>query len=127
MYPGSSLIPFCLSPMSGGAASNGAGRSHSSDVIETVNVFLSGDLGVRFESLVLFAEPLFDLYGLSLEDALRLRDEPQNADEPLVAALEAARLFWAFFSLNAEEQAQYQRTLSAFLLGPEYSDDDEEE
>lgn len=126
MYPGNELLPFCLTPAENGVGSNGTTR-HSNDLTNTVEVFVSGALGVRFESLVLFAEPVFDLYGLNLEDALRLRDNARNADESSVAALEAARLFWAFFTLDPEEQAQHQRTLTSFLLGPEYSDEDEEE
>lgn len=88
-------------------------------------IFTREQTGLRFESLVLFAEPLFTAYGLDVSDAFALKDDPSRADEPTVAVLEAARLFWAYFSLPLAERDNRLAVLQRHLLGPEHSIDDE--
>ena len=52
-----------------------------------VDALLSGETGVQYESLALFAEPLFTLYDLDPADAFTLRTEPETATETPTAAI----------------------------------------
>ncbi len=90
-----------------------------------VRALVDGETGVRFESLALFADPLFELYDLDPMAAFELRAHPDDADEATVAVMEAARLLWAFFSLPMKERADRHDALAAFLLGPGATPEDE--
>jgi hypothetical protein len=90
-----------------------------------VRALVEDETGVRFESLVLFAEPLLQLYELEAEEAFRLRDRPDEADESVIAVIEAARLLWAYFSLDPSERLARRPVLAAHLVGPEPSEEDE--
>jgi hypothetical protein len=90
-----------------------------------VRALVDNETGVRFESLALFADPLFELYDLDAGAAFELHASPDEADETTVAVMEAARLLWAFFSLPASERAARRATLTAWLAGPDATPEDE--
>ncbi len=87
-------------------------------------VLVGGETGVLYESLALFAEPLFGLYDLDASDAFRLRTEPDAVGDDTVALLETARVLWAFFSLPPSERAHQRSALAAQLVGDEVGDDE---
>lgn len=89
-----------------------------------VRALVSGETGLRFESLVLFAEPLFQQFGLDLADAFALRERPETAEPEVVSLLEAARLLWSFFELPPPERARRRSALAAHLLGAEPTEAD---
>lgn len=119
------LLPLpCFAPHAGGDGALGE-PGHRAGIARKASVFAQQETGVRFESLVLFADPLFDLYDIDQLDAFALKGSPEEADEAVVAVLEAARLFWAYFALPAGEQPDQLPALSNFLLGPEQTPEDE--
>lgn len=103
---------------------NGAPASEP-PLMRKARALVHGETGLLFEPLVLFAEPLFDLYGLDPDAALALRHHPERADEGVLAALEAARVLWAYFALPEPARAERYPRLAAFLLGAHYSPADE--
>lgn len=90
-----------------------------------VRALVDDETGVRFESLALFADPLFELYGLDAMAAFELHARPDEADETTVAVMEAARVLWAYFSLPAKQRTTRRDALAAFLLGPDAAPEDE--
>jgi hypothetical protein len=109
-------------------SSGGDGASPAVDASERqakVRSLVNEETGLRFEPLVLFAEPLFDMYDLDPGEAFALRQNPDDADEAVVAVVEAARLLWAYFRLSPAEQLDRHATLASFLLGPEHSIEEE--
>lgn len=88
-----------------------------------VDALLSGETGVQYEALALFAEPLFTLYELDPAEAFSLRTNPEAADD-IVALMEAARVLWAFFSLPTAERGHRRQALVAQLVGEEAGEDD---
>lgn len=92
--------------------------------LRKVRALTEDETGLRFEALVLFAEPLFDLYELDATEAFMIKHDPASADDSAVLALEAARLFWAYFSLPDAERAEQEDTLADFLLGPGHTPED---
>ncbi len=84
---------------------------------------VSGETGVQYEALALFAEPLFALYDLDPAQAFSLRDGAE-ADEETVALLETARVLWAYFAIPPAERAHRRPALAAQLVGDEPTDDD---
>jgi hypothetical protein len=123
MPPLTSLPSPLFAPVAGGDGAPAA--PHPLDVTQKARVFVNEDTGVRFESLVLFAEPLFELYDLDATDAFDLRSSPGSADEATVAVLEAGRLLWAYFSLPAGARDKYHDALADQLLGPDHAPDEE--
>ncbi len=92
---------------------------------EALNVYLSGQSGIRFESLAQFAGPLFDLYELdwrALDSAPGARDRDEIAT--MVAVLDTARLLWSFFSLDEEKSLQMLPELEDALLGRHARDEE---
>ena len=89
-----------------------------------VRALLDEETGIRFESLALFAEPLFAHYDLDATAAFEVRAEG-DADEATLAVLEAARVLWAYFSLPQRERTARRDDLATFLLGPDAASDDE--
>ena len=83
-----------------------------------------GETGVMFESLALFAEPLFALYDLDAADAFRLKTEPAAVGDDVVAILETARVLWAFFSMPPSERAHKRQALAAQLVGEDPTEED---
>ena len=90
-----------------------------------MRALLDNETGVRFESLALFADPLFELYDLDAGAAFELHANPDDADETTVAVMEAARLLWAYFSLPERERDARRGALTHFLAGPDATPEDE--
>ncbi|MEM6326526.1 MAG: hypothetical protein AAF791_05355 [Bacteroidota bacterium] len=82
-----------------------------------LEVLLTGETGVQFEALALFAEPLFTLYELDPAEPFVLRTEPASVSDEVVALMEAARVLWAFFSLSPTTRGQRRQALAAQLIG----------
>lgn len=78
---------------------------------------LDGETGVQFESLVLFAEPLFSQYGLDIAEAFEMRTDTKAVSDEALALLETARMLWAFFSLPPAERAPRRPALTEQLIG----------
>ena len=89
-----------------------------------VDALREGETGVQFESLALFAEPLFTLYELDPAQAFSLKTDPAQADDEVVALMEAARVLWAFFSLSPSSRAHRRQALAAQLVGEDAEPDD---
>lgn len=85
---------------------------------------VSGETGVQFEALALFAEPLFTLYEHDPAEAFALRADPEHADDEAVALLEMARVLWAFFSMPPPERAHKRPALAAQLVGDDPTEED---
>ena len=90
-----------------------------------VRALTTNETGIRFESLALFAQPLFELYDLDAAAAFELHQQPDEADEATIAVMEAARVLWAYFSLSEADRAARLPALSDFLLGPAATPEDE--
>ena len=113
----------------GSGYSQGFGPGPAEDALAArrraiVDALLSGETGVQFESLALFAEPLFTLYEHDPAEAFTLRTDPAGADDETVALMETARVLWAFFSLSASSRAHRRPALIAQLVGGEATSDD---
>lgn len=90
----------------------------------TARALVSGETGVQFDALVLFAEPLLTMYGLDLADAFALKANPDEAPLEVLTVLETARVLWAFFSLPPSERVARRAALAARLVGPSPSEED---
>jgi hypothetical protein len=117
--PHADFDPDMLGALDGAVADAFAARK-----ARLTEVLVGGETGVVFESLALFAEPLFTLYELNPADAFRLREAPDEVGDDIVALLETARVLWAFFSMPPPERAHKRQTLAAQLVGEDPSDDD---
>lgn len=113
------LDPDAVAAIDGAAADAFAKRK-----ARLTRVLVDGETGVQYESLALFAEPLFSSYGLDAADAFRLRDAPDDVADDTVALLETARVLWAFFSLPHAERAHKRQSLAAQLVGEDPSEED---
>ena len=89
-----------------------------------VEALVTGETGVQFESLALFAEPLFTLYELDPAAAFTLKTETSGAADEVVALMETARVLWAFFSLSTASQGHRRQALVEQLVGGEAEADD---
>ncbi|MDT0630532.1 hypothetical protein RQM47_09390 [Rubrivirga sp. S365] len=117
--PGAPLDPETVAALDGAAADAFAQRK-----ARLTRVLVEGETGVQFESLALFAEPLFALYGLDAADAFRLRAEPDAVADDAVALLETARVLWAFLSMPPADRAHQRASLAAQLVGEDPSEED---
>jgi len=117
--PLADLDPETVAAFDGAAAEAFADRK-----ARLTRVLVDGETGVLYESLALFAEPLFALYDLDAADAFRLRTEPEAVADDTVALLETARVLWAFFSLPAPDRAHKRSALAAQLVGEDPSEED---
>ena len=90
-----------------------------------LNVYLDGASGVPYETLVEFAEPLFELFEIDPR-AASLRGAERQADElaTMLSTLDLARLFWAYFLLEAEDVNRARDQLRNVLLDAPPSPDD---
>ena len=113
------LDPETIAALDGASADAFAARKKT-----LARVLTSGETGVQFASLALFAEPLFSLYELDPEDAFRLATEPETVADDTVALLETARVLWAFLTLPTSEQGHRRQALAAQLVGDDPSEDD---
>lgn len=82
-----------------------------------LDVFLNGEAGIQFESLLHFAEPLFELYQVDLRSSLQKSERTAEELATMVAILETARLLWAFFSLPEQDRNKKIEDLERGLLG----------
>lgn len=89
-----------------------------------IQALLDNETGVRFESLALFAEPLFTLYEIDPGDAFQLYQDPKTVSDETLALLETARILWAFFSLSPDQRAHHRSTLAMQLIGESPTDND---
>src|SRR5690606_39701090 len=78
-----------------GSAAGGDGASAMSDAHallaqheRKVRALVTNETGLRFESLALFAQPLFELYDLDPAAAFELHQHREEADETTVAVME---------------------------------------
>jgi len=113
------LNPEAVAALDGAAADAFAARK-----ARLTRTLVSGETGVLYESLALFAEPLFSMYELDAADAFRLRTEPDAVADDTVALLETARVLWAFFSLSHSARAHKRQALAAQLVGEDPSEED---
>lgn len=116
-----------LAPSTGGDGASALtdAQAHLAQHQRKVRALADNETGLRFESLALFAQPLFELYDLDPAAAFELHRNPDEADEGTVAVLEAARVLWAYFALPEDERPARYPALALFLLGPDASDEDE--
>lgn len=92
---------------------------------EALHVYLTGQAGIRFESLARFAGPLFDLYDLDWRVSDRKGDARGREElATMVAVLDTARLLWSYFSLDEESSLQMLPELEDALLGRYAGDED---
>ena len=113
-----------LDPETVAAVDGAAAQAFATRKARLTEALLDGETGVQYESLALFAEPLFSLYDLDAADAFRLRSEPDAVADDTVALLETARVLWAFFSLPPSDRAHRRPQLAAQLVGEDPSDED---
>ena len=113
------LDPDAIAALDGASAEAFAVRK-----ARLTRALLSGETGVQFEALALFAEPLFSMYELDAAEAFRLRTEPEAVADDTVALLETARVLWAFLSMPTAERAHRRPALASQLVGDDPADDD---
>ncbi len=113
-----------LDPETVAAVDGAAAEAFAARKARLSQALLDGETGVQYESLALFAEPLFGVYDLDAADAFRLRSDPDAVGDDTVALLETARVLWAFFSLPPSERAHKRAALAAQLVGDDPSEDD---
>ena len=101
-----------------------AGDALAARKTRLAEALVSGETGVQYDALALFAEPLFTLYDLDPAEAFSLRAAAAEADEEVVALLETARVLWAFFSLPPAERTHRRPALAAQLVGENATEDD---
>ena len=89
-----------------------------------VKALVEGETGVQFESLALFAEPLFTLYDLDPSEAFALKTDASGARDEVVALMETARVLWAFFSLPTASRGHRRQALVEQLVGGDAESDD---
>lgn len=94
-------------------------ESASSSLQAALDAYLDDAMGVRFDALARFATPLFDLYGIDLQASCIQRSEnrPPGELNALITALDTARLFWSYFSLDENEQQRHAPALKKCLIG----------
>lgn len=109
-----------------GPTEHHGGREHAATLREALDVYLSGRSGVRFQDLVRFAGPLFDLYDIEWRttDAADSLERDREELSTMVAVLDTARLLWAFFSLDDERSVELLPNLEDALLGPGAGDEE---
>jgi hypothetical protein len=94
-------------------------------LIRTIDAYIAGSKGVDFDALSVFAEPLFELYDLDLRNLSPAGPRQFDTEElsGLVAVLDTARLFWAYFSQDGEAGDRHAQLEDA-LIGPGPSEDE---
>ncbi|MCH8031192.1 MAG: hypothetical protein IIB09_05165 [Bacteroidetes bacterium] len=95
----------------------------ASDTV-TSRVLVSGETGVSFDAIALFAEPMFQLYGLDPAEAFSIKHDPTSASAEMVTVLSTSRVLWAFFSLPRKERAHKRPLLAAHLVGDQPNEED---
>lgn len=93
---------------------------------EALDVYISGRSGIRFDALMRFAGPLFDLYDVDwrTDDGISALSRDRQELSTMVAVLDAARLLWAFFALDDEANLEGLPELEDALLGTSAGDEE---
>lgn len=101
-------------------------RERVGSLKEALEVYLSGRSGIRFEELVRFAGPLFDLYDIDWRTRDTTDSFARDSEElsTIVAVLDAARLLWAFFALDEEDSVTRLPELEDAMLGRAAGDEE---
>ena len=95
----------------------------ASDTV-TSRVLVSGETGVGFDAIALFAEPMFQLYELEPAEAFAVKTDPAGANPEMVTVLSTSRVLWAFFSLPPKEGSKKRPLLAAHLVGNAPTEED---
>lgn len=84
-----------------------------------LEAYLDDAMGIRFDALARFAQPLFELYGIDLQASLAKPDRARTDKElnVLLTVLDTARLLWAYFSLEPARRDEHAAALKACLVG----------
>ena len=108
------------------ARSKHSNEGRPSDLHEALDIYLSGQSGIRFEDLARFAGPLFDLYDVDwrAENSLDAQRRDREELSTIVAVLDAARLLWSFFSLHEEDSVAYLPDLEDAMIGSGSGDEE---
>ncbi|HYE96635.1 MAG TPA: hypothetical protein VD962_10530 [Rubricoccaceae bacterium] len=106
------------------AEGDGAPPAEASATAEMHRLLATGETGLRYDALVLFADPLFERYGLDGSVLLEGSNRNVVPDEGIVAVLQTARLLWAYFALPESERRRRRRVLGAHLLGAQPTEED---
>lgn len=93
--------------------------SSRDDSRESLESFRCGETGIDFDTLCHFATPIFHLYGFDAAESSTSLDAEQVDEQ--VAALETARLMWAFFESGGQRDWEKTRRLQSILFGQDCS------
>ncbi len=83
----------------------------------STEVFRSNKSGVKSEFLVLFGNPLCDIYDISEKDLVSFLKGGSNKQQSCVAALTMSRLLWAYFDLSDEHRVDALSSLIQYCVG----------
>jgi len=102
-----------------GPANNERRRQAVAALRDALDVYVSGRSGVRFDALVRFAGPLFDLYDVEwrADDVLDALSRDEEELTTMLALLDTARLLWSFFTLEEERSLDMLPDLEDAMLG----------
>lgn len=86
---------------------------------EALDVYVTGRSGIRFDALVRFAGPLFDLYDVEWRagDGLDALSRDEQELTTMLAVLDTARLLWSFFTLEDDSSLEMLPKLEDAMLG----------
>ncbi len=93
--------------------------SSRDDSWESLESFRCGETGIDFDTLCRFARPIFHLFGFDAAESSSVLNPEQVDDQ--VAALETARLMWAFFESGGRRDWEKTRRLQSVLFGDDCS------
>ncbi len=109
------------------SASLRGNTAHVAMIREAISVYRGGRTGIPYDTLVAFARPVLDHYGLDLEHCQNAPVNASNAGDMavLIDVLESAMIFWSFFSNGTSDETASFEHLKTSMLGlePELSDD----
>ncbi len=103
------------------SASLRGNTAHVAMIREAISVFRGGRTGIPYDTLVAFARPVLDHYGLELDHCQNAPVNAANAGDMavLIDVLESAMIFWSFFSTEAAGETTSFEHLKTSMLGPE--------
>ncbi|MDX1430517.1 MAG: hypothetical protein R3282_09525 [Rhodothermales bacterium] len=90
------------------------------DPWESLESFRCGDTGIDYDTLCRFAGPIFHLFGFEGTES----DSEDRVDDR-VAALETARLMWAFFECGGQRDWEKMGQLQSTLFGKRCSSEEQ--
>ncbi len=93
---------------------------------DALDVYVSGRSGIRFDALIRFAGPLFDLYDVEWRAGGQNDAFARDKEEltTMVAVLDTARLLWAFYALDDEQSIEMLPCLEDAMLGSGAGDEE---